>query len=158
MTGPIECPLRKLQPTCASVLSDRADSRPRLKDSPRIRWPRKNKSTVPPEKLALYEKALAAAKIERKGDTNPYTSVNGHMFTHLDTTGSLGVRLSPEDLDAFLKKYKTKLFETYGFVKKDWAAVPDSLLNKTAELSKHFAASYRYTGSLKPKPTSKKKA
>jgi len=111
----------------------------------------KKASNIPPEKLALYEKALAAAKIERKGDTNPYTSVNGHMFTHLDPSGSLGLRLSPEDLEAFLKKYKTKLFETYGFVKKDWAAVPDSLLAETSELSRHFAASYRYTASLKKK-------
>jgi hypothetical protein len=99
---------------------------------------------IPLGKLARYEKALAAAKIERKGDTNPYTSVNGHMFTHLDPSGSLGLRLSPDDLDAFLKKYKTKLFETYGFVKKDWAAVPDSLLAKTSELSKHFAATHLY--------------
>ncbi len=111
----------------------------------------KKASTIPPEKLALYEKALAAAKIERKGDTNPHTSVNGYMFTHLDKTGSLGVRLSPEDLDASLKKYKTKLFETYGFVKKDWVVVPDSLLAKTSELSRHFEASLRYTSSLKKK-------
>jgi hypothetical protein len=32
--------------------------------------------------LALYEKVVAAMPgVERKGDTMPYTSLNGHMFT-----------------------------------------------------------------------------
>jgi len=114
----------------------------------------KKVSTIPPDKLALYEKLIATLPhIDRKGDVHPYTSVNGHMFSYLDQTGAMGLRLGPEDLDAFLKKYKTKLFETYGIIKKDWAAVPDALLRKTAELKKYMDASYKYTSSLKPKPS-----
>jgi hypothetical protein len=34
--------------------------------------------------LVLYEKVVAAmAGVERKGDTMPYTSLNGHMFSVL---------------------------------------------------------------------------
>jgi hypothetical protein len=36
-------------------------------------------------------------------------------------------------------------------VKKDWVAVPDSLLKDTKELQKYLDASYTFTKSLKPK-------
>ena len=109
-------------------------------------------SRIPPEKLELYEKLLAThPEIDRKGDVHPYTSVNGHMFSYLDQTGTLGLRLPKEELEAFLKKYETRLFETYGVVKKDWATVPDSLLKKTKELKKYLEISYQYTRTLKPK-------
>ena len=40
------------------------------------------KSTAPADKLALYEKLIAThPQIERRGAANPYTSLNGHMFT-----------------------------------------------------------------------------
>ena len=109
-------------------------------------------SKIPPAKLELYEKLIASVPaIERKGAVHPYTSQGGHMFTYLDQTGTLGIRLPKDELEAFLKKYKTKLFESYGVVKKDWATVPDSLLSKTKELSKYLRISYEYTKSLKPK-------
>ncbi len=112
----------------------------------------KKTSRIPAENLAFYEKLLATEPaIERKGDVHPYTSVNGHMFTYLDQTGTLGIRLPQDELDAFLKKYKTTLFVSYGVVKKDWATVPAALLKKTAELKKYLAISYAYTKTLKPK-------
>jgi predicted DNA-binding protein (MmcQ/YjbR family) len=115
-------------------------------------------STVPAAKLALYQKLIAGnPAIERKGDTNPYTSYNGHMFTHLAPPGTLAIRLSPEDVDAFLKKYRTTLFESYGVVKKDWVVVPDALLAKTSELRKYFERSFQYVQTLKPKATAKKR-
>ena len=41
-------------------------------------------SEIPAAKIALYDKLLATnPQIKRKGKTNPYTSHNGHMFTHL---------------------------------------------------------------------------
>ncbi len=92
-------------------------------------------SAIPAVKLELYEKLIATCpEIERKGDVHPYTSVNGHMFTYLDQTGVLGMRLPKDEFEAFLDKYKTKLFVSYGAVKKDWVTVPDSLLNDTKAL------------------------
>jgi len=107
--------------------------------------------------LELYEKLVATIpKMERKGDTVPYTSLNGHMFSYLGKTGELALRLPEAEREAFLKKYKTKLCELYGVVQKEYVMVPESLLRKTTELKPYFEASYAYVGTLKPKPTRKK--
>jgi hypothetical protein len=114
--------------------------------------PSPKKSAIPADKLALYEALIKSVpQIERKGAVHPYTSLNGHMFTYLDQTGTLGLRLPPDALAAFLKKYKTTLFRSYGVIKKDWATVPASLLKNTKELKKHLEVSYEYVKSLKPK-------
>lgn len=114
--------------------------------------PAAKKSAIPAEKLELYEKLIATnSKIERKGDVHPYTSLNGHMFTYLDQTGALGIRLSHEEADAFLAKYKSTPFESYGVVKKDWVTVPDALLKNTKELKKYFDMSVEHVKTLKPK-------
>jgi hypothetical protein len=113
---------------------------------------------APPEKLVLYEKLVATnPRVERKGDTVPYTSLNGNMFSYLSKEGKLALRLPAEVREAFLKKHKAKLCEAYGRVQPEYVEVPDALLAKTAELKKYFESSYEYVSSLKPKPTAKKK-
>ncbi len=109
--------------------------------------------------LALYEELVATnPKVERKGATMPYTSLNGHMFSLLTREGWLAIRLPSDVREAFLKKYKTKLCVQYGTVMKEYVQVPEALLKKTQELRKYFDLSYAYVGSLKPKPTTKKGA
>jgi hypothetical protein len=109
-------------------------------------------SNIPADKLDLYEKLIATyPKIERKGAAHPYTSLNGHMFTYLDQTGAMGLRLPKDEVEAFLKKYKTTLFKSYGVVKKDYVTVPDTLLKNTNELKKYLEISYEYVKTLKPK-------
>jgi hypothetical protein len=110
-----------------------------------------------PAMLELYEKLVATIpKLERKGDTVPFTSLNGHMFSYLGKTGELALRLPEAGREAFLKKYKTTLCELYGVVQKEYVMVPESLLRKTKELKPYFDASYAYVGKLKPKPSAKK--
>jgi hypothetical protein len=42
-----------------------------------------------PRKLELYERLVATnPKVDRKGDTMPYTSVNGSMFSLLTRSGT----------------------------------------------------------------------
>jgi hypothetical protein len=114
--------------------------------------------TVPPDKLALYEKLVATnPKVERQGATVPYTSLNGHMFSYLSKEGKLQLRLPDGEREAFLKKYKTKLCEAYGKIQPEYVEVPDTLLASTQELKRFFDSSYNYVSSLKPKPTAKKK-
>lgn len=117
------------------------------------------KSPIPPEKVALYEKAVATLPgVERKGADNPFTSLNGNMFSLLSAqTQTLALRLPKEEREAFLKKYKTKLFEAYGAVMKEYVAVPDALLKNTKELQKYMALSYEYAKTLKPKASKKKR-
>ena len=123
--------------------------------------PAPKKSAIPGEKVALtvaqYDKLIATIpQIERKGDANPYTSLNGNMFTLLHQSRTLAIRLPEDKREEFLKKYRTPLFEAYGAVMKEYVTVPDSLLKNTKELRKYLEASYQYAQTLKPKPTKKK--
>jgi len=102
--------------------------------------------------MRLYRKLVGTnPKVELKGATVPYTSCNGHMFSYLEKDGSMGLRLPAEVLEEFLKKYETTLFVSYGIVKKEYALVPDELVQNTKELQPYFDLSYEYVKSLKPK-------
>ena len=121
-----------------------------------------SKKTLPApnktDRVDFYDQLIATIPgIERKGDANPYTSLNGNMFTLLQGSRSLAIRLPEDKRDEFLKKYKTTLFEAYGAVMKEYVAVPDALLNNTKELQKYLQFSYEYAKTLKPKPTKKPK-
>ena len=110
------------------------------------------------DKVALYDKLIATRpEIERRGDANPYTAVNGNMFTILLGSERLGIRLPEEERAKFLKKYGTTLLEAYGAVMKEYVAVPDRLLGKTKELARYLDLSFVYAGTLKAKATTTKK-
>jgi hypothetical protein len=117
------------------------------------------KSPIPVEKVALYEQAVATLSgVERKGADNPYTSLNGNMFSLLSAqTENMALRLPMREREAFLKKYKSKLFEVYGAVMKEYVTVPDALLKNTKELQQYMAVSYEYAKTLKPKVSKKKR-
>lgn len=115
------------------------------------------KKTAPNEKLEQYEKLVATnPEVERKGAANPYTSLNGNMFTLFHQQQTLAIRLPEAEREKFLKKYNAKLFEAYGTVMKEYVEVPDTLLKKTKELQKYFDLSYEYAKTLRSKPTRKK--
>lgn len=110
------------------------------------------------EKELLYNKLVATLpEAERKGDTIPYTSLNGNMYSYLSKDGFVALRLAESDRDQFLEKYKTTLVTAYGIVQKEYVTVPDALLKKTAELKAYFKKSYEYATTLKAKPTKKAK-
>ena len=115
------------------------------------------KGAVSGDNVALYDKLIATnPKIERKGAANPYTSLNGNMFTLLHQSHTLAIRLPEGKREEFLRKYKTSLFEAYGAVMKEYVTVPDPLLKNTKELQKYLELSYAYAKTLKPKPTKRK--
>lgn len=109
--------------------------------------------------LLLYD-ALIATKsgVERKGDTVPYTSLNGHMFSALHKDGTVALRLPERERTAFVKKYRTTLASHYGVVQPEYVVVPDALLARTKELKRYFEVSHDYVASLKPKASATKKA
>lgn len=116
------------------------------------------KSSIPAERVALYDKLVAAhPQMERKGAAMPYTSVNGHMFSFLTASGVLALRLPEEAREAFLAKHNARLCEQHGVVLKEYVEVPDSLLSKAREMQKYFELSYDYVAALKPKATTRKK-
>lgn len=108
--------------------------------------------------IELFDKLIAEfPHIDRKGKNNPYTSLNGHMFTIISQDGFLGIRLSKIDREEFLLDYKTDLLQNYGVTMKEYVTVPNNLLEKTEELKPYIELSHSYILSLKPKPTTKKK-
>ena len=115
------------------------------------------KTAASSEKVKLYDKLISTVpKLERKGAANPYTAVNGNMFTLLHQSSTLAIRLPEDKRQKFLKKYKTTLFEAYGAVMKEYATIPDAVLKNTKELKKYLEFSYEYAKTLKPKPSRKK--
>ncbi len=109
------------------------------------------------ETIAAYDKLIATLpEIERKGAANPYTSLNGNMFTMLSPSGTLALRLPEDEREKFLAKHKTKLFEAYGAVMKEYVAVPDALLHDIKAMKKYLTISFDYAKTLKPKATTKK--
>src|ERR1051326_8096845 len=105
------------------------------------------KSKAPAETVELYDRLVGTnPKVERKGAGNPYTSVNGHMFSYLHPSGSMALRLPEGEREKFLAKYKTKLFEAYGIVQKEYVTVPDGLLRNTKSCR---SISRKVTGTFK---------
>ena len=118
----------------------------------------KKEITIPAEKIEQFDRLIASIpEIDRKGVTSPYTSLNGNMFTSLSKEGILGLRLSKEDREAFIKTFEAQLFVSYGAIMKEYVAVPDWLLEDTEQLKIYLEKSFTYVKTLKPKATKKKK-
>ncbi len=110
-------------------------------------------------KVKKYEELVGSLPgVDRKGADNPYTSLNGNMFTLLHQSKSLAIRLPEDAREEFLKKHKTTLFTAYGAVMKEYVAVPDELISNTREMKKYLQISYEYAKTLKSKPTNPKAA
>jgi TfoX/Sxy family transcriptional regulator of competence genes len=121
-----------------------------------ILLPKSKKSFVSDPNVELYDKLIATIPgLDRKGAANPYTSVNGNMFTLLHES-TLAIRLPEDKREDFLMKHKTKLYEAYGAVMREYVEVPERLLKDTRELKKYLEVSYAYAKTLKPKATDKK--
>ena len=93
---------------------------------------------------------------ERKGDRMPYTSLNGNMYSLLDETGTLALRLSPTDRMAFIERFASSLHQAHGRVMKEYVSVPAPMLAEVERLAPWFAASHAYAATLKPKATVRK--
>jgi hypothetical protein len=107
-------------------------------------------------KLANYDRLVATIpEVARRGATNPFTALNGHMFSYLHPGGAVALRLPPGLREAFLQKYRTTLFKAYGVIQREYVTVPDDLLADTDRLRGYFRASYDYVRSMKPKPAVK---
>ncbi len=118
----------------------------------------KSKIEIPSQKLGLYDRLIEDnRKIERKGKTTPYTSINGHMFSFLSKEGVMGLRLSIKDREDFIRNFNGRLMEQHGRIMKEYVAIPNDLMQNTEQLSEYLKKSVEYVSKLKPKPTKKKK-
>ncbi|WP_456459062.1 hypothetical protein [Reichenbachiella sp.] len=104
------------------------------------------------DKKTLYEQLIATnPNIELKGKSMLFTSANGHMFSQLNKAGEIGIRLSKEDGEAFIEKYQSALFKSYGAVMKGYVVVPDNMLDNMDQVAKYLRRSYEFVLSLPPK-------
>jgi hypothetical protein len=111
---------------------------------------------IPGERITAYERLIAVEPgIERKGARMPYTSINGNMYSFLDETGALALRLSPSDRAAFMERFGATLHEAHGIVMKEYVSVPASMLDDPELLEPWFLASHAYALTLKPKATTR---
>jgi hypothetical protein len=118
----------------------------------------KNKGLSREEKIGLYTKMVKSnPDAELKGDTIPYTSVNGNMYSYFSKDGIVALRLSEEHRNELMKKHKASLMVAYGITQKEYVAIPETLLQNAKDLEKYFDFSFNYACSLKAKPTKKAK-
>lgn len=104
--------------------------------------------------LAIYEKMVASQPdIQRKGAANPYTSMNGNMFSFITKEDQIALRLP----DEVREKMGAEPVIQYNSVMRGYALAPKAMLSKPAQLAKLFAQSVAYAASLPAKPTTKKK-
>ena len=110
----------------------------------------------PPDRLRLYERVVEATPgVDRKGATMPYTSRNGHMFSFLDPSGSMALRLPADAREEFLASYGSNFAVQHGRTMREYVTVPGNLLGRTDELQAWLARSHEWIGTLKPKPTTR---
>lgn len=120
----------------------------------------KKKTSVPPDKLALYEKLIASTPgIDAKSNFgSAYTAVNGNMYSMISKYGVVGIRLPEPDRSKFLEKFDATVFRADPAwpPNKEYVAVPDALLGKTATLRPYLKAAFEHASALRPKPSAKK--
>lgn len=106
----------------------------------------------PAEALARYEAAVALLDdVQRKGAANPYTSLHGHMFSFLDKTGVVSVRLSSDDTEEFRSTWESGDSLQYGRTMRGYSTVPVELLADSDELARWLERSRAHTATLPPK-------
>jgi len=104
--------------------------------------------------LARYRAIVAAqSALEVKGKAMPYTALNGNMFTFLDKTGQLAMRLPDDARAAHEAVHGGGPVMQYGAIMKDYVALPHDATDD--DIAALFRDSLAYAETLKPKPTKK---
>jgi hypothetical protein len=121
----------------------------------------KKKTSVPPDRLRLYEALVASTPgIESKSNFGAaYTAINGNMYSMISKYGVVGIRLPEPARSAFLEQHASTIFRADPAwpPSKEYVAVPDALLENTAALRPYLQASFAYAQTLRAKATTRTK-
>jgi len=117
--------------------------------------PRGSEYPGPPEALEQYLAVVAASSgdCEVKGAKNPYTALNGNMFSFLAPDGTMALRLSEELAAEFGASYDTGPVLQYGSVMRGYRSVPRALLADTDALVLWFDRAFDWVATLPVKST-----
>ena len=80
-----------------------------------------------------------------------YTSSNGYMYSTLNKEGQLGIRLPKEIQQKFHDTYGDSTYRSYGAVMRDYALIPDELLQDEAQLAEYLKQGLDFVNGLPPK-------
>ena len=118
----------------------------------------KKKPDAPEERVELYDKLIETLPDQkRKGASAAYTSLNGHMFSFVDKTGEFAFRYSEAQKKELIEEIGGKESIQHNSVMRGYVVLPENIMDDFDKLAELFKESYEYIGSLKPKPTKKKK-
>ncbi len=102
--------------------------------------------------LAIYRDLVNRFyKDKVKGKANPYTSMNGNMYSFLDKSGCICIRISDQDRTCFATAFSAGPVVQHGAIMQEYVAVLQSALNSPGELENAFRASLQYAQSLRKK-------
>jgi len=107
--------------------------------------------------LATFDAMIAAVPgVERKGAAMPYTSINGNMYAMVSKAHVIGLRLSREDLAAFMAEGGMPFEGTPGYINKEYGGVPTLMLGDAKALQRWFEKSHALASALKPRKAASK--
>lgn len=92
-----------------------------------------------------------------KGKANPYTSLNGNMYSFLDKTDTICIRLSSDDRKDFMQAHGLDPVMQYGSVMKEYVSLPDDVLANEAALKAILLQCKTYAADLPIKARKKSK-
>lgn len=76
-----------------------------------------------------YNELLALCPdIERKGKTMPYSSENGHMFTHVNKAGEIGARIGEKRVKEMAATGEAEQFRSHGANMRGYIKLSDEML------------------------------
>lgn len=86
-----------------------------------------------------------------KGKANPYTSMNGNMYSFLDEQGRICLRMAEADRETFAVLFGTGPVQQYGATMKGYVSIPPDFLANEDVLAEAFGCSSRHAQSLRKK-------
>ncbi|MEY1556618.1 hypothetical protein AB3Y40_13380 [Yoonia sp. R2331] len=108
--------------------------------------------------IAIYDRLIAAhPDLVRKGKTSAYTAMNGNMFSFVGPDCEMCLRMSKDDIADYGADWDASPVIRHNAVMNGYVAVSDALLADEVALAAWFSRSVAFAGTLKPKPTKKKK-
>ncbi|MEM1285785.1 MAG: hypothetical protein AAGH43_10390 [Pseudomonadota bacterium] len=92
-----------------------------------------------------------------QGKANPYTSMNGNMFSFLSKESEICLRLSDVNQAAYWESHGGEPVMQYGSVMRGYVVLSDAVLDDANLCAKWFAQCIEDANALPAKPTKKKR-
>ncbi len=86
-----------------------------------------------------------------KGKANPYTSMNGNMYSFLDDQGRICLRMAEADRAKFSDLFGTGPVQQYGATMRGYVSIPVEFLADKDVLAEAFGCSLQHAQTLKKK-------